>query len=202
MRLLIATRSAGKLAELRALFASTAYQVVDLSHVGIPRAPNEDAIEAFESFEANALAKARHFYALSGIPTLADDSGLEVEALGGRPGVRSKRYSGRADLSGQALDDANNALLLTELAPFANRRARYVCAAAFVDDDREVVVRGETSGEITSAPRGGGGFGYDPYFFSSELQRTFAEVSRDEKASVSHRARAFRELLRVLDARR
>jgi XTP/dITP diphosphohydrolase len=196
---LLATRSAGKMRELRALLREAGLEVIDLVDAGIPEGSDEDALEAYESFEANALAKADHFHALSGLPTLADDSGLEVDALGGEPGVRSKRWSERSDLAGQALDDANNALLLMRLngldAP-DDRVARYVCAAAFVDGDRRLVERGETAGWITREPRGTGGFGYDPYFHSSDLERTFAEVAMEEKARVSHRSRAFAKLLR------
>jgi XTP/dITP diphosphohydrolase len=163
---------------------------------------HEEAIEGFDRFEDNALAKARHFYALSGIPTIADDSGLSVDALGGRPGVRSRRYSGRTDLSGTALDEANNALLLHELSGLADRNARFVCAAAYVDDDRELVTRGETTGRIIDVARGEEGFGYDPFFFSTEIGQTFGEVSREAKANVSHRARAFHALLEALGVRR
>ena len=201
-RVLVATRSAGKLGELLDLLAPTGLVVVDLRQAGIPEAPHEEAIECFDRFEDNALAKARHFYGIAGIPTLADDSGLAVDALGGRPGVRSKRFSGRTDLTGAALDAANNTLLQAELAPHADRSARYVCAAAYVDDERELVTRGEALGTILESPRGSGGFGYDPFFLSSELGRTFAEVERAEKAGVSHRGRAFRALIEAVLARR
>ena len=201
-RVLVATRSTGKLGELLELLDGTGLEAIDLRQAGIVETTHEEAIECFERFEENALAKARHFYGISGIPTFADDSGLAVDALGGRPGVRSKRYSGRTDLSGAALDEANNARLQAELAPQADRRARYVCAAAYVDDERELVVRGETHGLILAAPRGDGGFGYDPYFESEELGRTFAEVDRVEKGRVSHRGRAFRALLDAVLARR
>ncbi len=184
------------------MLAAADFSVIDLSEAGIPETSHEDAIEAFETFEDNARAKARHFFALAGIPTIADDSGLSVDSLGGRPGVRSKRYSGRGDLRGQALDDANNRLLLQELEGHDDRHARYVCAVAYLDDDREVVTRGESEGEILREPRGTGGFGYDPYFYSGELAATFAEVSSEEKASVSHRARAFAALLRALEVGR
>lgn len=132
------------------------------------------------------------------MPTLADDSGLEVQALGGAPGVLSKRWSRRPDLSGQALDDENNRLLLARLAGVENRAARYVCAAAYCggEQHREHVARGETAGWISEAPSGTGGFGYDPCFTSAELERTFGNLSMDEKALVSHRARAFAKLLR------
>ena len=196
--LLLATRSAGKLRELRPLFADAGIEIVDLVAAGIPESPDEDALEAFETFEENALAKARHFHQLSGLPTVADDSGLSVSALGGRPGVQSKRWSGRPDLGGQALDDANNALLLRELAGGTDRGARYVCVAAYVDGEREIVRRGEAAGSIVERPVGSGGFGYDPYFLSADLGRTFGEATREEKERVSHRGRAFRALVAAL----
>jgi XTP/dITP diphosphohydrolase len=194
-QVLLATRSAGKLRELRPLFADAGLTVIDLAAAGIEETAEEDALEVFDAFEANALAKARHFHGLTGLPAIADDSGLEVAVLGGRPGVRSKRWSERPDLSGQALDDANNAKLLAELEGVSDRGARYVCAAALVDGGVEIVRRGETSGVIRSVPSGGNGFGYDPYFFSTELGKTFGEASREEKEEVSHRGRAVRALL-------
>jgi XTP/dITP diphosphohydrolase len=193
--MLVATRSAGKLRELRPLFAAYGIDVIDLVEAGIAEASDEDALEVFDSFEANALAKARHFFQLSGRPTVADDSGVVVDALGGKPGVLSKRWSGRPDLSGDVLDAENNRLLLERLRGVADRRAHYVCAAAYVDDRRELVRRGEVHGRITDAARGVDGFGYDPYFFSDELGRTFGEATRDEKEAVSHRGRAFHSLI-------
>jgi len=192
---LLATRSEGKLRELRPLFATHGIDAVDLSDVGIAESPVEDSLEAHATFEENALAKAKYFHELTGRPTMADDSGLVVPALDGGPGVWSKRWSGRADLAGQALDDENNRLLLQRLENAHDRRAYYVCAAAYVDDERELVCRGEAHGRILEAPRGDGGFGYDAYFLSTELGRTFGEVSREEKARVSHRARAFAALV-------
>ena len=199
---LLATRSEGKLRELRPLFASAGISVRDLreAHVGI--APDEDAVEAYDTFAANALAKARYFHQLTGLATVADDSGLEVVALNGQPGVRSKRWSDRSDLSGQALDDANNEKLLDALRPLEKPVARYVCAAAYCDGAREEVVLGETSGAIVRDARGGEGFGYDPYFFSDELGATFGESSREAKERVSHRGRAFRALLERISVQR
>ncbi|HMA24426.1 MAG TPA: non-canonical purine NTP pyrophosphatase, partial [Gemmatimonadaceae bacterium] len=155
---MLATRSEGKLRELRPLFAAHAIIVVDLRDAGIAESPVEDTLEVHATFEENALAKARHFHAVTGRPTVADDSGLVVPALDGRPGVSSKRWSGRTDLSGQALDDENNRLLLRSLQNAHDRSAYYVCAAAYVDDERELVCRGEVHGRITEAPRGSGGF--------------------------------------------
>jgi XTP/dITP diphosphohydrolase len=194
-RVLLATRSEGKLRELRLLFGAHEYDVIDLRAAGLPETSAEDDLEQFESFEENALAKGRYFNSLSGLPVVADDSGLQVRALNGDPGVRSKRWSGRVDLTGDALDVENNALLLRSLAGVVDRAARYVCAAAFVDGPREIVRRGEATGHITRAPRGSGGFGYDPYFESDELARTFGEVPASDKERVSHRARAFRALI-------
>jgi len=193
--LLLATRSQGKLRELRALFESSDFEAIDLDDAGLATDSAEEGLEAFSTFEENALAKARYFFARSGMPTIADDSGLAVDALGGAPGVRSKRWSGRGDLSGQALDDENNRLLLDALSGVADRKARYVCAAAFVDFGKEIVERGEVEGRILDSGRGAGGFGYDPLFCADELGGTFGEVSSDEKARVSHRARAFRRLV-------
>ena len=197
-RLILATRSAGKLRELVPMFRDAGMDVTDLASAGIAESPDEDDLERFETFEENALAKARYFAARSGLPALADDSGLAVEALGGRPGVRSKRWSGRSDLTGLALDAANNATLLEALRGVEDRRARYLCAAAYVGPDGEIVRVGETTGRIVLEPRGGGGFGYDPYFLSDDLGQTFGEASRPDKERVSHRGRAFRALLQAL----
>ena len=199
--ILLATRSSGKLRELLPIFTSAGLEAIDLREAGIAEDPAEESIEAFETFEKNALAKARHFARVSGMPTVADDSGLEVFALAGQPGVRSKRYSGRIDLRGLALDAANNARLLAELGDEPDRRARYVCAAAFTSAGGLAIVhRGETTGRILASPRGSEGFGYDPYFESDELGRTFGELSVTEKEAISHRGRAFRALITALGA--
>lgn len=200
--LVLATRSAGKLRELRVLFRGSGISVVDLVEAGLEVQAEEDDLENAETFEENALAKARYFAARAKRAVVADDSGLEVEALGGQPGVRSKRWSGRADLAGRALDEANNARLLEALVGVTNRRARYVCVAAFVDGATELTGRGESRGAILDRPRGRGGFGYDPYFLSDELGKTFAEASVEEKELVSHRGRAFRALIAAVEARR
>jgi XTP/dITP diphosphohydrolase len=199
---LLATRSEGKLRELRPLFAAAGIRVQDLREAQVRDTADEEAVEAFETFAANALAKARYFQMLTGLPTVADDSGLEVEALQGDPGVRSRRFSGRTDLSGQSLDNANNAKLLESLRAVNDPRARYVCAAAYADGVREEVVLGETAGTIVRDARGVEGFGYDPYFLSDELGATFGESSREAKERVSHRGRAFRALLERISAQR
>jgi len=197
--LVLATRSAGKLRELEPMLAQHGWSAVTLEGLGIPAAEEEEALEVFDTFEGNALAKARYFAALTGRVVVADDSGLAVEALEGRPGVHSKRWSGSA-LEGAALDAFNNAYLQARLSEAAqagrtSREAAYVCAAACVWPAGEVCVVGETQGRLLHEARGSGGFGYDPYFFSHDLQATFAEVDRERKAVVSHRGRAFRRLL-------
>jgi XTP/dITP diphosphohydrolase len=192
---LIATRSLGKLYELRPMFSVAGLQVVDLDAAGIAESAAENELEKFDSFEENALAKAKYFRAKSGLVTIADDSGLEVQALGGAPGVRTKRWSGRADLEGRALDVANNEFLLRKLGKSTDRRARYVCVAALVDGSGHHTFRGETEGEILDAPRGEGGFGYDPLFLSSDLGITFAKAERAVKERGSHRGRAFSQLI-------
>jgi len=199
--ILLATRSQGKLWELRPMFAVAGLDVIDLDSAGIPESAEEEALEVFDTFEENALAKARYFFARSGgRPTVADDSGLEVLALGGQPGVRSKRWSGHPETSGRALDAANNRYLLASLDGARDRRARYVCVAAYVDGDSEWTCRGETAGEILHAPRGEHGFGYDPLFASDDLGgATFAEVDRGAKEGVSHRGRAFAQLVKQLE---
>jgi len=200
--LLIATRSAGKLRELRELFARAGLDVVDLTQAGVAPSAVEDDLEVADTFEDNALAKARYFAELTRRAVIADDSGLEVAALDGRPGVRSKRWSGRTELAGVALDAANNARLIDELRGLTNRDARYVCVAALVDHGAERTFRGTAEGVILEEPRGTEGFGYDPYFFSSELGKTFGEASLVEKEGVSHRGRAFRALIEALRERR
>lgn len=192
-------------------------KVLSLDDVGIAADPREDDLEVFDTFEANALAKAKWFYALGGGRTvLADDSGLAVDALNGGPGVRSKRWSGREDLDGLALDEANNALLIHTLDGMRAAEpwtAQYVCAAACVAtnsgpqsresaEQLELVARGECAGAIVRNPRGSGGFGYDAYFLSADFERTFGEVSREDKQRVSHRGRAFRALLDQMEKHR
>jgi XTP/dITP diphosphohydrolase len=193
---LLATRNAGKLRELRPLFAAAGLATTDLETLGIEPDPEaEDGVEAHETFEANAIAKARYFYEVSGgVATIADDSGLEVVALGGAPGVRSRRWTV------EATDAANNARLVASVAGRTDRHARYVCAAAFIGLGHELVRRGEVDGSIVDVARGAGGFGYDPHFQADELGRTFGEATLEEKARVSHRARAFGALLAAIAA--
>ena len=192
----VATRNPGKVRELVPLFTQAGWSPRTLDEAGVAPTGDEDALEIHETFEENALAKARYYHRATGLPVVADDSGLVVALLGGEPGVRSKRWSGRDDLEAAALDAANNAKLLRRLEGVEDRRARFVCAAAWVDGTRQVVRLGECAGRIARAPTAGGhGFGYDPLFVSDELGASFAEVAREEKARVSHRARAFRALV-------
>jgi XTP/dITP diphosphohydrolase len=199
----LASRNAGKLRELRALFGTRGIDVIDLREAGVEEdAAAEEAIEAYETFEENALAKARYFSSrLPGRVIVADDSGLAVDALGGAPGVRSKRWSWREDLHGASLDASNNALLVSRMRGVAERRARFVCAAAWSDGIAELVARGEVVGRIVEEARGANGFGYDPHVFVDELGMTMAEATVAEKEAVSHRARAFGSLLDALRAR-
>lgn len=198
----LATRSAGKLRELRPLFEGVGVRVIDLAEAGVPELPDESAIESFDTFEENALAKARYFFArCGGLDVVADDSGLVVEALGGEPGVRSKRWSRRADLEGHELDAANNELLARRMRGQVDRRARFVCAAAWCGARGDAVTRGEVPGHILPEPSGTHGFGYDPYFFADELGMTLADATTEQKRAVSHRGRAFDAMMRLLRGR-
>ncbi len=191
MRVVLATRNAGKLAEVKAIVGQ-AVDVAGLAAVTGIELPPEEGL----TYEENALAKARTVARAAGVPALADDSGLEVDALGGAPGVRSSRYAGPA-----CDPAANNAKLLRELngVPKSARGARFVCVAALVNaDGREWLARGEIEGRISEKPRGTGGFGYDPLFVPAGYERTFAEMKAEEKNEISHRTRAFREITNYL----
>lgn len=202
-RLLVATHSAHKLAELRALLALERCELVSLDDLGIAVDPDETG----ETFETNARIKARFGARRTGLPTLADDSGLEVDALGGGPGVRTRRYGGPA-----ATDLDNNLKLLAALdgLPPERRGARYVCVLALAlpgagAGERDAVpirsARGTTRGRIATGPRGDGGFGYDPIFEPAGEPpggRTFGLWSAAEKHAVSHRGRAARRMMPIL----
>lgn len=201
--LVLATRSRGKLAELQPLCSALGYVARTLEDVGVVESADEEGIEAFDTFEENALAKARYFWArCGGRPVIADDSGLVVEALGGAPGVHSRRWSGRNDLTGKALDDANNARLAGLMRDQVDRRASYVCVAVWLRQGQELLARGETSGRILEVAAGAGGFGYDPLFLSDDLGVSFGEATREAKAGVSHRGRALRALMTQVRAGR
>ncbi len=192
-RVVLATGNAGKQREFAALLAPRDFEVVLQTTLGI-----EAADETGSTFEANALIKARHAARVARLPALADDSGLEVDALGGRPGVWSARYAGPG-----ATDAANNALLLQELgnvAP-AGRRARYRCVIAYVrhaDDPAPLIATGDWEGSIAPQPAGEGGFGYDPLFIPEGLTISAAQMPAADKNAMSHRGKAMAELLRLL----
>jgi XTP/dITP diphosphohydrolase len=194
--LVVATANPGKLREFRSLLAGLPFEPTSLAELALP-SPEETG----RTFLENALLKARHAAALSGCAAVADDSGLEVDALGGAPGVYSARYAG-AD----ADDQANNAKLMHELAgvPLERRRAHYRCALVFVEnavDGAPLVAEADWQGFILDAPRGAGGFGYDPYFWLPDLSKSAAELDLAEKNRLSHRGKAMQALHRQLAAR-
>jgi len=209
MELLLATRSTHKIGEIREILGVVPnLQLLDLEEAGVPYDSREEGLEPFETFEENAASKASYFRRITGLATVADDSGLEVDLLGGAPGVRSKRFAPECGREGTELDQANNAHLLALLgdAPPEERCGRYVCVAVLdrtgSDETPEAspLVRGVATGVILDAPRGSGGFGYDPLFLDEELGRTFAEISASQKNARSHRGRAFRALAERLVA--
>lgn len=182
------------------MLEAAGYLPFDLDTVGISELPEEATVESHATFEANALAKAHYFAArYPNVAVLADDSGLVVDALGGAPGVHSRRWALLAGeyAFGMDSDAANNARLLRELSRQNDsaRSARFVCAAAWVEAGRELVAVGEVEGEILHEARGSHGFGYDPYFLSTELGKGFGEALPQEKSLVSHRARAVASVL-------
>ncbi|MEY3352378.1 MAG: non-canonical purine pyrophosphatase, RdgB/HAM1 family [Pseudomonadota bacterium] len=192
-RLVLASNSAGKLREFAQLFEPFAIELIPQGQLGISAAE-----EPFDRFIDNALAKARHASKLSGLPAIADDSGICVDALGGAPGVRSARFAGE-----HCSDTDNNQKLLSLLVGHANRRAHYVCALVVVreaDDPNPIIVETRWDGEIIDEPRGQQGFGYDPYFYLPQLQMTAAELSPERKNAISHRGQALVLLMRQLQS--
>jgi len=196
-RVVLASRNEAKLVELRRIL-DAAGLAVEL--VGLPDGP--EVPETGRTFAENALIKARDAVATTGLPAVADDSGLAVDELNGLPGVRSARWAGSpAGWPRAEKDAANNALLLAQLddVPQERRGAAFVCAAAFVGvDGTERVVHGEMRGRLLSAPRGANGFGYDPLFLPDGETRTSAELTAEQKDAISHRGRAFRALAAAL----
>ncbi|MCQ2426844.1 MAG: RdgB/HAM1 family non-canonical purine NTP pyrophosphatase [Clostridia bacterium] len=200
MKILMATRNKGKIRELNNLLAEyipgEKVELVSLDDIGF----TDEIEENGNSFEENALIKAKAGCAATGLITVADDSGLTVEALGGAPGIYSARYSGGDD-------EANNDKLLSELQGVKNRECAYVCAMACVFPEGNVlsgapiVVTGTCEGEILCARRGEGGFGYDPLFWFDPFGKTFGELSQEEKNAVSHRGEAVRKLAASLEMR-
>lgn len=193
MKILVATSNAGKAREIADILAGTGVAIVTPAGLGIALDVPEDGT----TFEENAVKKAAAFRDASGLPALADDSGLCVDALAGAPGVISARYAGP-----QARDEDNLELLLTNMRGLKERNARFVCVAALAFPDGEVITaRGEYHGLILEKPQGTGGFGYDPVFLDPITGRTFAELTLEEKNRVSHRKKALIALRDKLQAR-
>ncbi|MEX1079240.1 MAG: RdgB/HAM1 family non-canonical purine NTP pyrophosphatase [Homoserinimonas sp.] len=186
MKLVLATHNAHKVEELRRILGD------QLAGIELTGYDGPEPVEDGNTFEANALIKARAASAHTGLPAIADDSGISVAALGGAPGIHSARYAGTRD------DADNYRLLLKNLGDSENRDAEFVCAAAFVDGDFEHVERGVWSGTVLAGPVGVGGFGYDPVFRPAGLDVASAELSPDEKNAISHRSRAFAALMPVV----
>ena len=190
-QLVLASNSAGKVREFNALFAPLGIAIIPQGDLGIAAAE-----EPYFTFVENALTKARHASKESNLPALADDSGICIAALSGRPGVRSARYAGE-----EASDAKNNAKVIAELKGIPDRRAHYVCALVFIRhalDPEPVIVQTQWHGELIDMPRGKSGFGYDPHFWIPSLGKTAAELDPIEKNKISHRSQALRDLLRIL----
>src|SRR5207245_47319 len=200
VKLLVATRNEGKMREIRDLFTGLPFHLVFPVDQFLERLPDEADLERGTSFAENAVAKARYFAKRATVPALAEDSGLEVDALDGAPGVFSARWAKMHDAG--VGDAANNALLLERLAgiPDEQRTARYRCVVAYLDTPlaKPQLVEATCEGRILSEPRGSVGFGYDPLFLSTDLGMTFAEAPLPAKQRVSHRGRAIRALVEVL----
>lgn len=189
--LILASNNTGKLKEFSALLAPINFDLHTQSEFNVP-----EAEEPHVTFVENAIAKARHASRLTGKPALADDSGVCVNALGGAPGVYSARYAGEPKS-----DQRNSEKLIADLAAHADKSAYYYCVLVFVrhaDDPQPVIADGRWNGEMIAAPRGQGGFGYDPHFWIPELQKTAAELSSEEKNRLSHRGQALRALIEKL----
>lgn len=190
MRIVAATHNKGKIREFHQILEKLGFEVVSSEELGIYEEPEETG----STFEENALIKANAAAELCDCAVMADDSGLCVEALGGKPGVYSARYAGE-----NASDTERVQKLLAEMSGEENRRAKFVSAIAFImPDGEQITVTGETHGRIAYEPSGADGFGYDPVFISDDLNKTFAESTPEEKNSVSHRGRALDELYEVL----
>lgn len=191
MNIVLASNNVGKLKECRAILAPLGFTLSTQSELNVPEAP-----EPYGTFVENALTKARHAAQLTGLPALADDSGLCVHALRGAPGVRSARYAGE-----NVSDARNNQQLIADLALHEDKSAYYYCVLVYLrhaDDPQPVIAEGVWHGEIITNPRGEGGFGYDPHFYLPELGKTAAELDPQQKNQLSHRGKALRLLLEKL----
>lgn len=199
MKLVLASNNAKKLKELDAILAPLGWELIPQGQLGV-----EECDEPHCTFVENALEKARHAARITGLPALADDSGLCVDAFGGAPGVHSARYA-QATPDEAKCDARNNAKLLAELGERCDRQAHFVSVIVFVrhaEDPQPIIAEGEWHGEILTAERGSAGFGYDPLFYIRELDQTSAELSAAEKNRRSHRGQALARLLERLQARR
>ncbi|MCH7819212.1 MAG: RdgB/HAM1 family non-canonical purine NTP pyrophosphatase [Candidatus Marinimicrobia bacterium] len=194
MKLVIATRNEDKIREIREIFEGSGFELSSLSE--FPQAPEVE--ETGETLLENALLKAESAANATGLPAIADDTGLFVDALNGEPGVRSSRYAGE-----NVSYEENRKMLLKNLdnVPEAERTARFETIAVLVDEREHFTAKGEVEGLITSEQRGSNGFGYDPIFQSANSEKTFGELTREEKRTISHRGIAFQELLRILNAK-
>ncbi len=188
MKLVIATLNQHKIKEFKEILGDR-FEVLSAADVGF----FEDVEETGSTFLENSLIKAKAVYDFCHLPSVADDSGLEVDCLGGRPGVFSARYSG-----GHGNDEANINKLLGELLNAADRSAHFTTAITYVSDEKIISVEGKTYGEILFERKGSGGFGYDPIFLSHDLKKSFGEATAEEKNSISHRKRAIEALLKEL----
>jgi len=190
-RLILASNNAGKLKEFNQLLSTVGFSVHAQGEYDVP-----EADEPFHTFVENALQKARHASRITGLPALADDSGVCINALGGAPGVYSARFAGEPKS-----DARNNEKMVADLASHADKSAYYYCVLVFVrhaDDPQPIIADGRWNGEMLDAPRGTGGFGYDPYFFIPALGKCAAELTADEKNALSHRGQALRALVEKL----
>ena len=190
MIIIAATTNPGKVREIKKIFSSPELEIISMSDAGF----DIEIVETGNTFEENALIKARAVFGLCGKPVLADDSGLCVDALDGAPGLYSARYAGAG-----ASDDDKITKLLNAMDGETNRKAHFQSTVAFIDSDgNEYTASGSVFGSITDKPSGSGGFGYDPIFYSDELKKTFGEAAPDEKNSISHIARALHSLYETL----
>lgn len=189
-KIIIATTNSGKLREIKKIFSDSSFNILSLSD--FPNFP--EIIEDGDSFEENAEKKARLVFEITGIPSLADDSGLVVEQLSGAPGIYSARYSGEG-----ATYESNNKKLLKELEKYPSPHlAKFVCIAVYYNGKKKIIKTGEIVGQIINLPKGTNGFGYDPIFIPDGFNVTLAELTIEEKNRISHRAKAFKEMKIIL----
>ncbi|MCX7797744.1 MAG: RdgB/HAM1 family non-canonical purine NTP pyrophosphatase [Melioribacter sp.] len=191
MKLILATQNKGKVKEIKSIFNGSKFEIISLYDLG----NNIKIEETGTTFKENAIIKAETIYEYYKEPTIADDSGIEIEQLGGRPGVYSAIYAGE-----NCTDEENNAKVINELKNFPEpHKAKYVCVAVFYDGRNLIETKGELHGRVIKEPRGTEGFGYDPIFIPDGYEKTVAEISLEEKNRISHRAQAFSKLLKELE---